>query len=298
MGIKTAGALKAMQYIVESTYGTVPSGQLAFAGKMQGQDPVNNFEIETFGADGSRTTELVTFGKKESGFKAELGIYRNSGTYSWTDLLELAIGQSGENRGDIDSFSALIEAASDQFYLYKGCKINSLALAGAGVGAQVIASLDVLSMTADEPKTTKNALITNADATVPALNPVTHNTYPQISLSGGTTIPAMSYNISFGNNLIQKEGIVNGVPLKAGSLMYPGDLLDISLEYTVASTSLMWDKLKMAGTSGFTVTHDIGGYRLTFLDCWFPGSDMPSRSQSGYDETLSIKASDVSWVAI
>lgn len=298
MGIKTAGQLRPMQYIVESSYGTVPSGQLKYGGKMQGQDPVNNFEIETFGADGSRVVEITAFGKKESGFKAELGIYKNSGTYSWTDLLELAIGGPSEARADIDSFSTLIQAASDQFYLYRGCKVNTFSLNGAGVGAPVIASMDVLSMICDEPKSTKAALLSNADATVPALNPVTHNAYPIISASGGITVPAMSFTYSFGNNLVQKEGIVNGVALKAGSLMFPGDLMDIGIEYTVPSTSLVWDKLKLAATSGFTVTHDVGGYRLVFSGCWFTGSDMPSRSQSGYDENLSIKASNVTWTAI
>ncbi len=90
---------------------------------------------------------------------------------------------------------------------------------------------------------------------------------------------------------------MDGKALKGGSLIYPDGLLDLTLEYTVASTSLVWDKLKMLADqqSRFTIKHTVGGYVLTFSNCWFQGDDMPSRSQSGYDETVTIKASDVSW---
>lgn len=298
MGIKTAGALKALQYIKETTYGIVPAGQLLYGGKLQGLDAINNYDLTAYGSDGSRTTSIVTYGKRESGFKAELGIYRDSGAYSWTDLLELTLGEPSGIRGDIESFSTLVEASPDQYYLYRGCKVNSLSLAGTGVGAPVMASVDVLSMICDEPKATKAELMTNIDASIPALNPVTHNTYPICSLSGGITIPAMSYNITISNNLVQKEGIVNGKALKAGSLMYPGDLLGIQLEYTVPSTSLMWDRLKMSETSDFSVTQAIGGYNVIFGGCWMPGSDLPSRSQTDYDETLTVNASNMTWVMI
>lgn len=296
MGIKTAGALRPLQYIVESSFGVLPSGQLQYGGKLNTQSQTNSFDIETFCEDGSRTVGLRTWGQQESGFSAEVGTYLDSGSYSWIHLLELALGESGDARGDIDSFSALFQAAPDQFYLYRGCKVNNLTLAASGVGRAMMATIDAVAMRGDAGST-KEELLTNADAEIPQLNPVTHNKYPELTMDSGITVPAMSYNISIANNLIQKEGIVDGKALKGGSLIYPGDMLGITLEYTVASTSLMWDRLKMAATDGFDVTHQIGGYVLTFEDCWIPGDDMPSRSQSGYDETLTINASNVSWEA-
>lgn len=54
----------------------------------------------------------------------------------------------------------------------------------------------------------------------------------------------------------------------------------------------------MAETDDFTVTHQIGGYELTFEHCWIPGDDMPSRTQTGYDETITFNAANVSWEAV
>lgn len=297
MGIKTAGALKALQFVKETTFGTTPSTQLSYGGKLASFDHTNTHEIETVVADGARTTEIVTFGKQSAGFSAELGLYRDSGAYSWTQWLELALGDSGETRGDIDSFSAYVEASPDQHYLFRGSKIDTLTLNATAVGSPLTANLSAVSMQQTMAET-KAGVLTNAAATVPALNPVTHSAYP-LYVNGSTsiTIPAMSYSITITNALTSKEGIVNGMALAAGSAIIPDGALDIRLEYTVVSTSLMWDRLKLAETDGFTIRHSIGGYTLTFEDCWLPGDDFPSRSQSVYDETITIQARDVSWTA-
>ncbi len=296
MGIKTAGALKPLQYIKESTFGTLPSGTLAYGGKISTQSQSNSFEIETFCSDGSRTTEIVNYGAQEVGFECELGIYLDSGSYSWTWLLGMALGTSSA-RADIPSFSALFEAAPDQHYLYRGCKIDGLTLSASGVGKMVVAQVTAKAMRG-QAGSSKSELCSNADADVPALNPVTHNAYPVIELgSSDLIVPAKSWSISIANGLKLEEGIVDGKALKAGSMIYPDGLLDITLEYTIASTSLVWDRLKMLADEQprFTVEHTIGGYTLTFSDCWLQPDDMPSRAQSGYDETITVKASDVSW---
>ena len=296
MGIKTAGRLKALQYRRETAYGTIPVGNLSYAGKMKKFDHRDGFEIDKYGKDGSRVAEIIAFGRKESGYKADIGMYLDDGTYSWTDILKLAVGGPTDARADIDSYTAYMEAAPDQHYMYRGCKVNSLTLDAPGVGAPVMMSLDVYAMDGDMAAT-KAELLDNADADVPALLPVTYNKYPVCSLDNGITIPAMNYKITISNNIVQKEGIVEGKALRAGSIMYPGDLMDVSLEYSVASTSMMWDRLKMAASKGFTVTQDIGGYQVVFSNCWLEG-DLPSRSQTGYDESLEIHASDLTWTVI
>lgn len=297
MGYKTAGALKALQYITETTFGTTPSTQLAYGGKLASLDTTNSHEIETVVGDGTRAVELVTWGRQTCGFTAELGIYRDSGAYSWTQWLELALGASGEDRLDIDSFSAYVEASPDQHYMWQGSKIDSLALAATNVGSAVTATVTAVSMLQSLAET-KAELLSNAAATIPALNPVTHNAYP-IYVNGSTsiTIPATSYTITISNALTSIEGIVDGTALSAGSGIIPDGALDIRLDYTVPSTSLVWDRLKYAETEGFSITHRIGGYDLTFEDCWLPGDDMPSRSQAVYDESIGIQARDVSWSA-
>lgn len=296
MGIKTAGALKPLQYIKEAAFGVLPTGNLLYGGKLSTQSQTNSFDIETFCADGSRTAEIVNFGAQEVGFDAELGTYLDDGDYSWTWLLEMALGSSA-SRGDIPSFSALFEAAPDQHYLYKGCKVDTLTLSASGVGKMVMASIKAKAMDGASGAT-KSELCTNSDATVPALNPVTHNAYPTISLDGESiTVPAMSWTIDVANGLTLKEGIVDGKALKGGSAIYPDGMLTISLEYTIPSTSLTWDAFKMLADEQprFTVTHKVGDYILTFSGCWLQPDDMPSRSQTGYDETITINASDMAW---
>ena len=296
MGIKTAGALKPLQYIQESTFGSLPSGAFSYGGKLNTQSQSNSFDIETFCSDGSRTTEIVNYGAQESGFDAELGLYKDSGSYSWTWVLSMALGTSSA-RADIPSFSSLFEVAPDQYYLYRGCKVDGLTLTASGVGKMVLAKMTAKAMLG-KAGSTQSELCSNTDATVPDLDPVTHNSYPVITLdSSDLTVPAMSWSIAIANSLKQEEGIVDGKALKGGSLIYPDGLLDITLEYTVASTSLAWDRLKMLADqqSRFTLKHTIGGYVLTFSGCWLQADDMPSRSQSGYDETVTVKASDVTW---
>lgn len=296
MGIKTAGTLKPLQYIKETSFGTLPSGALSYGGKLSTQSQTNSFDIETFCADGSRTAELVNFGAQEVGFDAEVGMYLDDGDYSWTWLLGMALGTSA-SRADVPSFSALFEAAPDQHYLYRGCKVDTLTLTASGVGKMVMASVKAKAMDGTSGAS-KSELCTNADATVPALNPVTHNAYPVITLDGSDiTVPAMSWTVDIANGLVLKEGIVDGKALKGGSAIYPDGMLTISLEYTIPSTSLTWDRLKMLADEQprFTVTHKVGGYVLTFSNCWLQPDDMPSRSQTGYDETVTINASDVAW---
>ena len=305
MAIKTAGSLKALEYVVESDFGTLPETAFSYGGRLVTLNPTAGYEIETVVADGSRNVDLITWGKQTVGLSAEMGMYKDSGDYAWTQWLELALGDSDSSaeRGDIDSFEVYVEAASDQHYLYHGCKIDTLTISAESVGGQATATVDAVCMYA-EMAATRAELASNTEATEPSLNPVTHNSYPKATMSDGETsydVPAMSYTYTIANALTSKEGIVTvgdsdeGLALAAGSAIIPDGELEITAEYTVVSDSLTWDRLKNAMTEDVTIEHTIGGHTLKLTGCWMPGDDLPSRSQSVYDETVTFKAKNIGW---
>lgn len=295
MAYKTAGSLRALEYIKETDYGTTPTGGLSFMGVPNKVSHDNGTTTHKVLADGSRTISHFVMGKSRYGFSAEVPLYATGQGYAWTDLLELAVGTNTQTHGDdLPSATVLIRAAADQYYLYRGCKADSLMIEAPDIGAIVTASLGIVARTMAEPSATKP--ITNAPATRPPLNPVIHSKYPTVTVDGvPVTIPAKSFNISIGNALAKEPGIVDGVPLEAGTYSYPSEPMAISMTYTVASSSLFWDNLKSVRTSGLTVTHDLGPFALTFSNVCLPGDDLPDRTHAAYDESITMEAANITW---
>ena len=296
MAIKVPGSLGGLQIVEESTYGTTPTAtDFTYIGYMESMQATNGNNEAEQQADGSRTFDDVVFGAQSASFTADLSLFRNATGYDWKKIVDLAPGSSS----DVPSFTSLMKIASDQYVMLKGCKVDKLTLASAGVGQKVTAKVECKAMQLLPGQSSKAGFGTLGDENDgPAKNAIIYNAYPTTSLSGeAATVPSSKFSITIGNGLVEKEGIVSGTALSAGQGLVP-DKTDISIEYTIMSVSKVWDNLKVGKTKGFTVTQVIGGYSFVFTGCYLPGDDLPSRSQSTYDETIRIKASGVTITAV
>ncbi|MDY0237190.1 MAG: hypothetical protein RBR71_14290 [Gudongella sp.] len=295
MAIKVPGSLGGLQIAEESTYGVSPATDFDYIGFMRTMNATNGFDPEELQADGKRGYAAVNFGAQTAGITADMSIFRRSGSYDWRRALQLAMGASTGSTDDIASFTTLMRIARDQYVLAKGCKMDKLTLSSEGVGQQIRAKAEIKCMKLLPEQSSKAGFGTLGDeATVPEMLPMTYNAYPTSTIPGASTIPSSKFTLTISNGLKAKEGIVDGVPLAAGSGLVP-DKCEISLELTVMSSSSFWDNMKLAKTSGFSVSLIIDGVTITLQGCYLPGDDLPSRSQSEYDETITIKANDLTY---
>lgn len=290
MAIKTPGALGAIEYIEEREYGIVPEpAYMKYLGFMISCHPSGDPGAEEHINDGSRLPSEATFNAHTAGLSLELGLYNDYEDYTWTRAIFLAMGNLAKIEDELPSWSAIMKFASDQYGLITGAVMDSLTLSTEGVGKKITAKAEVKGkkLWEQKPNVTDYGSIALEDA--PPLHPITYNAYPTTDLHGAETIPAHKFTYKISNSLTPQEGIdSDGSCYAAGNGLIPGQA-GIELEYEITSSSALWDNLKLAGTSGFTVQHVIGGHRFTFSNCHLPGTDQPNRNQTVYNETITIK---------
>lgn len=291
MAYKTAGSLRAVEYIEETDYGATPAtGTYRFLGIPSKVDHGDGRAIHKMANDGVRNGFAV-YGKRKSGLSVEVPLYaENSSNYAISDILKMALGTASGPRADIPSYTIYVQAAPDQHYIYRGCKVDTMTIDASDIGAPIRATLSFCCATSSQSTETRPAA--PAPATIPPLYPIVHASYAKM---GNILIPAKSYKLTVGNHLAKEPGIVGTEAWEAGIMSYPADALSVGASYTVASTSSYWDNLKLWSADAFDIIQELGAYTLTIAGCMLSGEDLPTRSQSAYDETIAITASNLTW---
>lgn len=294
MAVKTPGSLAGLQIVKETNYGVTPTSSFIYGGRMRTLEMTHDPHPEEMESDKSRERGDVIFTAEDFGFSAELSIFREGSVYKWTELFELTLGSLNGPTDDIPSFSTVLQVAKDQYFLAKGCKMNSLELSASKVGSQMYANIDVISMLITNAKGTLGELGTlGTPAVKPSEPPITYARYPTCNLPNMATIPARSWNLKINNNLERKEGFVDQKALTAGVGSIPGEAISIELTMDILSTSSFWDNLKLNLTKGFNVTLYVHNRPVELIDCYLPSNDLPSRSHTPYDETITIRARSI-----
>jgi len=296
MGIKTPGSLGGLQYLLEQTYGTTPTGVgFGYFGFMNSMQETGNGNEEELIADGSRIFDSVIHRMRSAGFDATVNLFRDQGTWTWKDILGFAYSPTQ----DPPSFSALMKIDYNEYVMFTGCKMDKLVLSAESVGSKVLAKASVKALEHLTHQTSKagyGASLGNENPGPSPKTPVIYDAYPQMTVGGTTSqIWARSFSISISNALEEKEGIVSNKALAAGNGLLPG-MCNVELEYSLLSKNADWDNRKLAGTDGITIVQVIGGHTLTFSNCYIVTDDHPSRSQSSYDETVRFKAGSMTVV--
>jgi len=291
MAIKTPGSLGALQYVVESTYGTTPSTALSYIGFMNTMQESGGSDEEEQLKDGSRIFDTVLHRVKSAGFSAKLSMFRDQSTnYYLKSLVNMAYAPNA----DLTSFSALMKIAQGEYAAFQGCKIDTLAIGADRVGDKVTADVTVKALKALDHSGTKPTGWGNENTGPTTKTPIIYDAYASATINGNAkTINARSFRYTISNNLEEKEGIMSGTAYAAGNGLVPG-VTEVELEYSLLSADSEWDNLKLAHADGITITHTIGAHTYTFSNCYIITEDHPSRSQSSYDETVRFKAGSMS----
>ena len=305
MAVKTPGSLGALQYIIENTFGTTPGNtDFEYAGFMNTMSGNGNAGEEEQYAEGSRIFDTVLYTQRSAGFSANVSLYRDdtAAGYLWKDIVALAY----DPENDLDSFTALMRIAADEWVAYTGCKVDTLELSASGVGDKITAALGVKAMRQIPTQASVTAVATALGVTLgdtstgpSSKRPITYSSYPVATIGGASvTIPSRSFSVKINNHLEEEPGIVGGNAYAAGEGLVP-QLCDVELEYDLLSTGAYWDNLKATednDTPLFSITHVIGGRTFTSGKCYVDTEDHPSRAQSTYTETVRIHAGSMTVV--
>jgi len=186
----TAGELKTGNYVLESVFGTIPTGALAYAGDTTALYNTSDDGIQFLNLPGSRSYGAHTHGpyKKACTYKAYSRV-----AAEWKDFW--AKYGMGATTGLLDHLSSftftcdLYNGTTHVYQIYSGCKINKLTISWEKVGKVIEFEADIWAQwhqTANAKAITglQNVTIA-ADASTPAGAILFMASNPQINIAAG-----------------------------------------------------------------------------------------------------------------
>lgn len=304
---RTTGMLNGFTIVQETNYGQYNSaGTKMYGGNLITLDDKSTLEW-TEDNDSSRTFDRAIVTGHDYGFTAEFRYPRKNPSVASEKRLKDWINLA-YNSGELPSFSAKFNYASDEKQAFFGCKVNEMTIKADGRGKPLSVTVDAIARYGspvsanDTFSNIYNGVRTSVSfesATRPDRPPLTYCLPPSISINGVVTpIKASSWTLSIKNNL-QKEADAEYIlldseciPLAAGLDSVEGQC-EITLTLEVLSTSSFWDEKKQSELNDFTATVSIDNANVTLSHCYLLG-DMPNRSNKTYNETITIKAKSLS----
>lgn len=304
--VRTKGSLCRFAVADESVYGTFnAAAAVRYAGTLISMDTTDDASREddpgecTYVRAGSYVTG------RDFGYKA---VFRHPSSSGWQNWMTMALGTLGGlgTVRDITPFTTRIRVAADEVLAWCGCKVDSLAVASKNPGSMLEFTATVKAQYLCAPSAgdaftdASGTSFTFAPADRPDHAPITDSTSLYYSADGGTTwvsCDAKTWTVTVSRSLESDPAAVNGHALNAGLGLTP-QTCDIKLMFTLLSKSSFWDTLKLIDTTELQFKKVIDGYTVLLTGCTLDAGDMPSRSQSTYDETVNVTASDISVTAV
>lgn len=299
MTVRTKGDLCGLTIRTEQTYGEIDaSGTSMYGGTLRSMSTSgNSAEVEEIhGCTRLKLGDFVT--GRAFGYTAVFNFVRSQG---WTKWIELATGSLEGIQRQSDSYDTAFRVSKDENRLMTGCRVNSLSISASDIGQALEFSVNAmcrwysLSPFEDSDGTSLSMDL----ASIPAGAPITYLKKWEYSTDGSqfTPIPGKSWTLTINQNL-QGEPDVNdpddedGYKLEAGGDSVP-QASEVTLEITITSTGPEWDQLRHDLASGLTFRVEIDGYLVTLTGCRIEQGDPDRTADSGYDETISVTATDI-----
>ena len=299
MTVRTKGDLCGLTIRTEQTYGKVDTaGTSVYAGTMGTFNTSGNTaEVEDInGCTRLKRGDFVT--ARAFGYTATFNFIRGQG---WTRWMELAMGDLTGIQRQSDSYDTVFRVSESDNRLMTGCRVNSLTISATDIGKAIDFSVNAvcrwysLSPFQDSDGTALSMDI----APLPSGAPITYLKKWEWSDDGTDyeQIPGKSWTLTINQNLTSEPDVndpddANGYKLEAGGDSVPG-ASEVTLEITVTSVGPEWDRLRHDLASGLTFRIEIDGYLVTLKDCRINQGDPDRTAESGYDETISITATDI-----
>lgn len=306
MSQKTAGELKRLYWVAETTYGSIPTGALSWGADCISLKPKINFHNEPHILEGSRSFGEVTRDSYEVGFVVR-GIARESTTgYDWRNLwAKYAFGETSGTPAlaeHLSSFTAQTgtrRGTASDYNFYNGCKINSLTISSEKPGSLLEFEAEVYAqwITLAESKTISSGMqqkTIGADPS-PVTSPVL--TWNSALTLNSNTIHPDSWKFTVTNNLQRRYGIVVG----DDSVVYPvaisleEGIREIVVEMEMPYESTSYQLAKMSD-SAVSMTIPIGGVVLNLQNGRYIVDDdaMPEYRQDLMTESIRLRFSSLS----
>ena len=299
MTVRTKGDLCGLTIRTEQQYGKVDaSGTSVYAGTMGTFNTSGNTaEVEAInGCTRLKRGDFVT--SRAFGYTATFNFIRGQG---WTRWMELATGSLEGIQRQSDSYDTAFRVAENDTRIMTGCRVNSLTITASDIGQALEFSVNAVARwySLSPFKDSDGTDITMDLASLPSGAPITYLKKWEWSDDGTDfeQIPGKSWTLTINQNLTSEPDVndpddEDGYKLEAGGDSVPG-ASEVTLEITVTSVGPEWDQLRHDLASGLTFRTEIDGYLVTLTGCRISQGDPDRTADSGYDETISITATDI-----
>lgn len=299
MTVRTKGDLCGLTIRTEKTYGQIDSsGTSVYGGTLRSMSTSgDSAEVEDInGCTRLKLGDFVT--ARSFGYTATFNFVRSQG---WTRWMELAMGALTGIQRQSDSYDTVFRVSAGENHLLTGCRVNSLTISASDIGQALEFSVNAMCRwhTLTPFKDSDGTSLSMDLASIPSGPPITYLNKWEYSTDGTSfeEIPGKSWSLAINQNLQGEPDVndpddENGYKLEAGSDSIPQES-EVTLEITITSVGPEWDRMRHDLASGLTFRVIIDGYRVTLTGCRLNQGDPDRTADSGYDETISVTATDV-----
>lgn len=299
MTVRTKGDLCGLTIRVEQTYGKVDaSASSVYGGTLRSMSTSgDSADVEEIhGCTRLKLGDFVT--ARAFGYTATFNHVRGQG---WTRWMELAMGALTGIQRQSDSYDTLFRVSQGENHLMTGCRVNSLTIRASDIGQPLEFSVNAMCRwhTMTPFKDSDGTSLDMAIAAIPSGPPITYLDKWEYSTDGSVfeEIPGKSWSLSINQNLQGEPGVnkaddPDGYKLEAGSDSVP-QASEVTLEITITSAGPEWDRMRHDLASGLTFRTTIDGATITLKGCRINQGDPDRTADSGYDETISVTATDI-----
>lgn len=297
----TAGELGALNYAAESTYGTVPTTALSWAGDIISFKPSVDMNVSYLTADGSRAFNAATRGMAKVGFNAECRARADAAPYDWEDFWAVyGLGAAATTADHLGSFTAQVfklVSATYYYNFYNGCKFNKFSIEGTGVGEALVFGADVMAQyISTGTAKTKAGILDNevganaanqTGATIRWTDPCQIN----IAAAGLANFYPSTWKFTCDNHLTAQPGNRLGgdsTYYQCAIAMDEG-ARDLIFEATLPHGSETYTNAKVAASAVTALTFKVGAMTVTLSNGEFVANDFPEYKHDLMEETISIK---------
>lgn len=301
MTVRTKGDMCGLTVRDETVYGKISTTNASlYSGTMLTLSTPDEVQVEDIQQCGTMVRGGVFKTGASFAYTAVFNMVRGKG---WEKWMERVLGALSGTQRDIPSYDTLVRVASDEELLWTGCKVDQFKINAPEIGGKLEFTVDAMCRwhTMTPFQDSDGSSLSMSPVAVPAGAPITFNRPWEWSADGTTFLPikGKSFTLTVSRSLTPDPGISNDTDedafrLDAGEALTPQDI-SIQLDISITSVGPEWDAMRLAFTSGLTLRTEIDGKTVTLKGCYLDPR-MPDRSQSTYDETISVNAADISVV--
>ena len=306
MATYTAGELSSLNYVAESTYGTVPATALSWAGDIVSFKPSVDMAENYLYATGSRAFNATARGMANVGYSIECRARADASPYDWEDFWAVyGLGAAATTADHLGSFTSQVYKAvsggSTYYNFYNGCKFDKFTIAGTGVGEPLIFGGDVKAQYISTGTAKTNAGILDntigANAAEQTGATIRWTSPCQINIAAGGLANFYPKNWKFtcDNHLTAQPGNRLGGDSAYYNVAVALDegIRELTFECTLPHNSETYTNAKIAGSAITALTFVVGTMTVTLSNGVMVANDLPEYKHDLMEESMSIKFKSV-----